>query len=332
MNIPVTQATASAPPSQPLTDESFDFLADTAASEVVHGDQSLSAVGQPATAQAQAQAQAPAPADPMVEQMRAQLAALQVQNNALQAQAAQYQQYQQHQAAQYQAAQQTQAAPRAISLPAVSMTDIEAALTPEQRELFRDMGPLVNVLSRVQAERYGQAMAPLLAELDDLRNQTAGAVHGVEQQLSAHGVQAFNATLAAALPGMSSVTVTPAWRSYLNETVPMTGGRTVASVLMDAHGARDLPRISEVYHAFISRNAASAKPPGVQPAAGSAGIAPTQSVAAQAQQAQGGKVLVSEAKIDELTAKYQAGLISHAAYTRAMDQLSELALSGAAFQ
>lgn len=320
----------------PMSDEDFDFLLESpdVTNPQVPGANQSQQVQQvqhpqvPAPQQVASAQPQPAAADTgMLAQMQAQLAALQQQNMLL------MQQQQSALAAQAQAPAQQQQR-RQFVAPSIGMRDLEAAMTPEQREMYRDMGPLVDVMSRLQAERYSQALTPLLDELDTLRGQTAQFAQGVEQRIASQGVAAFNATLNAALPDMAATVATPAWAAYLRETVPFTGGKTVANVLMEAHNGRDLAQISEVYRAFQSRNAASAKPPGVQPAAGSAGVAPAQAaVAHAAQQAQaGGAPAISEAKIDELTRRYQQGLISHAAYTRAMDQLTELALTGAAFQ
>lgn len=324
----------------PMSDEDFDFLLenpDVTNAQVPGANQSQQTqqIHQPQVpapqqvASPQPQPQPVATDTGMLAQMQAQLAALQQQNMLLM----QQQQQQSTLAAQAQA--QTPAPQRRqFVAPSVSMRDLEATLTAEQREIYRDMGPLIDAMARVQSERYSQALTPLLDELDTLRGQTAQFAQGVEQRIASQGVAAFNATLNAALPDMATTVATPAWAAYLRETVPLTGGKTVANVLMEAHNSRDLAQISEVYRAFQSRNAASAKPPGVQPAAGSAGVAPAQAaVAHAAQQVQaGGAPAISEAKIDELTRRYQQGLISHAAYTRAMDQLTELALTGAAFQ
>ena len=46
-------------------------------------------------------------------------------------------------------------------------------------------------------------------------------------------------------------------------------------------------------------------------------------------QADNGTVKISAAKMDELADRYRRGLISHAAYTKAQDDLLEAALSGA---
>lgn len=326
-------------PAATMSDEDFDFLLenpDVTNAQVPGANQSqqtqqihqpqVPAPQQVASPQPQPQPQPqPVAADTgMLAQMQAQLAALQQQNMLL------MQQQQQSALAAQMPVQQR----RQFVAPSVSMRDLEATLTAEQREIYRDMGPLIDAMARVQSERYSQALTPLLDELDTLRGQTAQFAQGVEQRIASQGVTAFNATLNAALPDMAATVATPAWAAYLRETVPLTGGKTVANVLMEAHNGRDLAQISEVYRAFQSRNAASAKPPGVQPAAGSAGVAPAQAaVAHAAQQVQaGGTPAISEAKIDELTRRYQQGLISHAAYTRAMDQLTELALTGAAFK
>lgn len=323
----------------PMSDEDFDFLLENpdATNAPVPGanqSQQTQQIHQPQVptpqqvANPQPQPQPVAADTGMLAQMQAQLAALQQQNMLL------MQQQQQQQSTLAAQAQTPAPQRRQFVAPSVSMRDLEATLTAEQREIYRDMGPLIDAMARVQSERYSQALTPLLDELDTLRGQTAQFAQGVEQRIASQGVAAFNATLNAALPDMAATVATPAWAAYLRETVPLTGGKTVANVLMEAHNGRDLAQISEVYRAFQSRNAASAKPPGVQPAAGSASVAPAQAaVAHAAQQVQaGGAPAISEAKIDELTRRYQQGLISHAAYTRAMDQLTELALTGAAFK
>lgn len=319
-------------PAAPVSEEDFSFLLDNPGDLPMEQGQT-GQIANPAPAPMPTLAPAPAPVVPdngLMAQMQAQLAALQQQNMML------MQQQQSALAAQSALATQLPQQPqrRQFSAPTIGMRDIEAGLTPEQREMYRDMGPLVDAMARVQAERYGQALSPLLEELDTLRGQTAQFAQGVEQRMANQSVAAFNATLNAALPDMATTVATPAWAAYLRETVPLTGGKTVANVLMEAHNGRDLAQISEVYRAFQARNAASAKPPGVQPAAGSAGVAPAQAAVANAmQQVQaGGAPAISEAKIDELTRRFQQGLISHAAYTRAMDQLTELALTGAAFK
>ena len=323
----MTIAASSASANQAADD--YDFLFDESALGEQLGAQGGEAAmpGQPVPAQAQQPAignqpaPAAAPDNGTLAQMQAQLQALQAQNTLLMHQQAMY--------AQPQQLQQPQPA-RAFEAPVINMRDIEAALTPEQRELFRDFGPLLDTMMKVQAQRYGEALTPLLTELDSLRTGTSQLAQGVEQRLTEQSTHAFNATMAATLPGMAATVATPGWRQYLAEIVPMSGGRSVSAVLMDAHSRRDLGQISEIFNAFQQRGAALAKPPGVQPAAGSASAAPAGAVAAAMQQAQvPGINEVSEAKIDELTDRYQRGLITHAAYTRAMDQLTELAVRGA---
>ena len=248
----------------------------------------------------------------------------------MQAQAQQMQAQYQAQLQALQAQMTPPPAPRHLELPTIGLDDL--GLSPEDRQVYAEMGPLVKAISSAMGTRYAAQLSPVLDELDQLRAHATEVEARATMQVQQATAQGFNASLYAALPGLENTVATPAWRNYLNETAPMTGGRTVAQLVQDAHARRDLGVLREVYNSFQARQAAAAPAPAVTPALGMAAAGTTNTVAAgmqQQAQAQNGAVQISAARMDELADKYRRGLISHAAYQKAQDEILELSLSGA---
>ena len=264
-------------------------------------------------------------------------ALLQMMQAQLQAQAATHAQQMQFLQSQMQAQAQALApapAPRRLELPSLTIDDL--GLSPEDRQVYSEMGPLVKAISTAMGTRYAEQLSPVLGELDQLRQQAADVEARANMQVQQATAQGFNASLYAALPGLEQTVATPAWRTYLNEAAPLSGGRTIAQVIQAAHASRDLGTLRDVYSNFQARQAVAAPVPAVTPALGVAAAGTTSTVGAGMQQqqalAQGGAQVISSAKMDELADRYRKGQISHAAYQKAMDQILEMSLAGAALR
>jgi hypothetical protein len=120
-------------------------------------------------------------------------------------------------------------------------------LTEEERSIYSAAIPAVQKLSRKEAKAIAmQIVQPLLDQIEDLKrnNQKVGE-HAAQtsDQLFAQAVQS-------AVPDMGAKMAHPEWKNFLEKRAPYTR-KAYRELIIEAHQARDLEAMKEIFAAFV---------------------------------------------------------------------------------
>lgn len=115
-------------------------------------------------------------------------------------------------------------------------------LTPEEKKLFSQSLPTIEKVARRLAAEMAQ---PLKNEIKTLREQVATS----QSSYANMNEEMFVATIRKEIPDMDSKLNAPGWKEYVGSTIPRTN-LTVGQALINAHKARKLQTIQEIFESF----------------------------------------------------------------------------------
>jgi hypothetical protein len=114
-------------------------------------------------------------------------------------------------------------------------------LTAEELEMFGDFAPVADKL-------IAKATAPLLKEIAELKTRTGE----VDERIGKTSEAMFISNVRAKVANFDQAITHPEWQAYLNRPVPFTSLK-LGEALGQAHHARDLDRVAEIFNAFTQQ-------------------------------------------------------------------------------
>ncbi|SAK62615.1 hypothetical protein AWB76_03279 [Caballeronia temeraria] len=111
-------------------------------------------------------------------------------------------------------------------------------LTDDELAMYGEFAPVADKL-------IARAQAPLLAKLAEIERSSGT----LGERLGRSEEQRFVDRVGAAVGNMDAITAAPEWQEYLERDIPFAGMK-IGRALLDAHTARDLNRITSIFHGF----------------------------------------------------------------------------------
>jgi hypothetical protein len=142
----------------------------------------------------------------------------------------------------------------------------------EQRIYSESLGVIQKAAKREAMKLVKTAVEPLTREIKQLR--------GASQKFEDMTERSFVAAVKSRVPDMDNVTANPNWKEYTAKRVPYTQ-LNIGQALMQAHQARDIDRIVEIFDGFVTGNTSNAVAALTAPAVAGAAPIPRQPGAAR---------------------------------------------------
>lgn len=144
----------------------------------------------------------------------------------------------------------------------------ELDFTDEERETYsQSLSVIERAAKREAMKLVQQAVEPLTREINQLR--------GASRKLDDMTEKAFLTNVRRSIPDLDTITSSDAWKAYAGSRIPFTG-MTVGQALMQAHNARDLDRVVEIFDGYRGKATSNAIASLTAPAVSGAAAAPRQ--------------------------------------------------------
>lgn len=155
-----------------------------------------------------------------------------------------------------------------FQVPPFDLNDPELDLTEEERDTYAQSISVIQKAARKEAMKLvQQAVEPLTREINQLR--------GASRKLDDMTEKSFLGNVRRSIPDLDTITTSAAWKEYAASRIPFTG-MTVGQALMQAHNARDLDRIVEIFDGHRGKATSNVIASLTAPAVSGAAAAPRQ--------------------------------------------------------
>jgi hypothetical protein len=125
------------------------------------------------------------------------------------------------------------------------LDDPELELTDDEKTTYAESFSVIQKAAKREAMKLVKtAIEPLNREIQQLR--------GASRKIDDMTEKAFLASVRKSVGDLDNLTSSAAWKDHASSRVPFTG-LTVGQALMQAHNARDLDRVTEIFDGFRSK-------------------------------------------------------------------------------
>jgi hypothetical protein len=148
------------------------------------------------------------------------------------------------------------------------LDDPELELTDDEKTTYAESFSVIQKAAKREAMKLVKtAIEPLNREIQQLR--------GASRKIDDMTEKAFLASVRKSVGDLDNLTSSAAWKDHASSRVPFTG-LTVGQALMQAHNARDLDRVVEIFDAFRGKATSNAVASLTAPAVAGATAIPRQ--------------------------------------------------------
>lgn len=204
----------------------------------------------------------------------------------------------------------------------LAVKDIPAQLTDEQRQQYERSMPVIKHLAFSVMQ---EAMQPVLARLAALERGIGDVKTHTQTTITSLADRSFKGQLRQAVPDLDALTASADFKTFLERTVPYSGGQTIRDRLKQAYEGQDAHTIASIvadFRASTGGGKPAVTPGHFQQPAGSGGQ-PT----ATAPEAQP-KPTLAWSKRKEATARFQRGQMTQAELTKVQQLYDQAAKEG----